>query len=67
MTKRGRDGGRRSDGVTGEAGSTRSAEPPGKPRRFTLSELLVGAEHLPKLYEDIKAALDGPCVGAELG
>jgi len=67
MAKLGQDGGRRSDGVTGEAGSTRSAEPPAKPRRFTLSELLVGAEHLPKLYEDLKGALDGPCVGAELG
>ncbi|KQQ14653.1 hypothetical protein ASF53_08480 [Methylobacterium sp. Leaf123] len=55
------------DGDRGRARSTRPAEPPAKPRRFTLSDLLVGAEHLPKLYEGVKSALDGPSVGAELG
>lgn len=55
------------DGDTGKARSTRPTEPPAKPRRFTLSDLLVGAEQLPKFHEGVKSALDGPSVGAELG
>ncbi|GJE70543.1 hypothetical protein [Methylorubrum podarium] len=51
----------------GEAVPTRSGEPAAKPRRFTLAELLVGAEHLPKLHAALKGALDGPSIGAELG
>ncbi|TGD99821.1 AbrB/MazE/SpoVT family DNA-binding domain-containing protein [Methylobacterium nonmethylotrophicum] len=36
-------------------------------RRYTLAELLVGAEHLPEIYEGIAGALDGDPVGRELG
>ncbi len=40
---------------------------PKKPRRYTLAELLVGAEHLPEIYEGVAGALDGDPVGRELG
>lgn len=44
------------------------AEPaPAPRRRFTLSELLVGAEHLPDLYRGVDGALDGDPVGNEIG
>ena len=36
-------------------------------RRYTLAELLDGAEHLPALYADTAGALDGPPVGHEIG
>lgn len=36
-------------------------------RRYTLSELLVGAEHLPDLYRSVEGALDGDPVGNEIG
>ncbi len=44
------------------------AEPvPRKSRRYTLAELLVGAEHLPEIYEGVVGSLDGDPVGRELG
>lgn len=36
-------------------------------RRYTLAELLVGAEHLPEVYGAIAPALDGDPMGAEIG
>lgn len=36
-------------------------------RRYTLAELLDGAEHLPALYADTAGALEGPPVGNEIG
>lgn len=36
-------------------------------RRYTLAELLEGAEHLPDLYARTAAALEGPSVGDEIG
>ncbi|MCJ2093629.1 PbsX family transcriptional regulator [Methylobacterium sp. J-072] len=36
-------------------------------RRYTLAELLEGAEHLPALYADTAKALEGPPVGDEIG
>ncbi len=41
--------------------------PPPPRRRYTLSELLVGAEHLPDLYRDVEGALDGDPIGHEIG
>lgn len=44
------------------------AEPaPAAPRRYTLAELLQGAEHLPELYHGVAGALDGASVGDEIG
>lgn len=36
-------------------------------RRYTLDELLVGAEHLPEVYAGVAGALDGDPVGNEAG
>ncbi|KMO10306.1 AbrB/MazE/SpoVT family DNA-binding domain-containing protein [Methylobacterium platani] len=36
-------------------------------RRYTMAELLVGAEHLPEIYEGVAGALDGEPAGRELG
>ena len=36
-------------------------------RRYTLAELLDGAEHLPALYAETAGALEGPPVGNEIG
>lgn len=36
-------------------------------RRYKLSELLVGAEHLPDVYRSVEGALDGDPVGNEIG
>lgn len=36
-------------------------------RRYTLDELLQGAEHLPALYVSVVGALDGEPVGHEIG
>ena len=36
-------------------------------RRYTLAELLEGAEHLPALYAGTAGALDGPAFGGEIG
>lgn len=47
------------------------AEPKVQPvllrRRYTLAELLEGAEHLPELYAGTEGALDGPALGQEMG
>lgn len=40
---------------------------PRKSRRYTLAELLVGAEYLPEIYEGVSGSLDGDPVGRELG
>lgn len=45
-----------------------AAEPaPAARRRYTLSELLQGAEHLPEIYASVAGALDGEPVGHEIG
>ncbi|MET7243929.1 PbsX family transcriptional regulator [Methylobacterium sp. EM32] len=36
-------------------------------RRYTMAELLVGAEHLPEIYDSVAGALDGDPVGCEPG
>lgn len=36
-------------------------------RRYTMAELLVGAEHLPEIYDSLAGALDGDPVGREPG
>lgn len=36
-------------------------------RRYSLDELLVGAEHLPEIYAGVAGALDGDPVGDEAG
>lgn len=36
-------------------------------RRYTLEELLVGAEHLPEIQAGVSGALDGNPVGREIG
>lgn len=41
--------------------------PPAQRRRYTLSELLVGADQLPDLYRGVEGALDGDPVGNEIG
>lgn len=40
---------------------------PAAPRRYTLSELMQGAERLPELYRGVAGALDGASVGDEIG
>ena len=40
---------------------------PAAGRRYTLAELLVGAEHLPALYGVVAGALDGEAMGQEMG
>jgi antitoxin ChpS len=40
---------------------------PRKSRRYTLAELLLGAEHLPEIYEGVAGSLNGDPVGRELG
>ena len=40
---------------------------PAAPRRYTLAELMQGAEHLPELYRGVADALDGAPVGDEIG
>lgn len=37
-----------------------------RPRRYTLSELLEGADALPELYAGTEGCLDGPPVGREV-
>lgn len=36
-------------------------------RRYTLAELLQGAEHLPEIYASVAGALDGEPIGNEIG
>lgn len=43
------------------------APAPDPRRRYTLDELLQGAEHLPALYASVSSALDGEPVGNEIG
>ncbi len=39
-------------------------EAPAEPRRrYTMAELLVGAEHLPEIYDSVAGSLDGDQVG----
>ena len=38
-----------------------------RPRRYSLADLLQGAETLPGLYEGTEGCLDGPPVGREAG
>ncbi|WP_298955353.1 PbsX family transcriptional regulator [uncultured Methylobacterium sp.] len=38
---------------------------PRSSRRYSLDELLVGAEHLPEIYDSVADALDGDPVGRE--
>ncbi len=40
---------------------------PRRSRRYSMAELLVGAEHLPEIYESVSGSLDGDPVGRELG
>ncbi|WP_288582418.1 hypothetical protein [uncultured Methylobacterium sp.] len=40
---------------------------PDEPRRYTIAELLVDAEHLSEIHEGVAGALDGPAIGHELG
>ncbi len=54
------------------SGGTIVATPVSEPkslsrRRYTLGELLAGAERLPQLYADVAGALDGDPVGHEIG
>ncbi len=55
------------DGSREAARSAKPVDRSAKRRRFTLSELLQGAEQLPVLYAGVRGALDGPPVGAERG
>lgn len=41
--------------------------PPETRRRYTLAELLEGAQHLPDLYTEVAGALDAPAAGDEIG
>ena len=43
-------------------------EPASAPRRrYTLAELLQGAEHLPEIYASVAGALNGEPIGNEIG